>query len=954
MAVQPLEVPLVGGRKATLTRAVRGFPRFVALRIEGGGMPPYTNQEWAPGLPSARKAVARDSNLDETSVAFLSEQAMQWVQQVTAEEESAASAAPVIANAPYGLIHRLISQPASEGTAYGVSTPEEVVQLLKRGGFQPNTVLEWGKENLDRLAILDLDFHDVTKPKPTQQELEFLGEDLSPAPWCWWRTHGGGLKALYAPIPHAPYTAIELAAGAAAQCLTTPFVVTCGGTAELIARTRHPMATHNGRSCGPVRETCPTDRFIILQRFSAAGATEEEIADLMEDQGLVLGQRLDHSFCIIDPDHPSKSPPVIVGENGLYCHSCSGRGLGGFMSWGSIRKRFGMAPSLADSEVAPIMTAVKHLVHFKHVDYLMDVYAPELPSQYRPVLYSALLKNQHNTNGIADPRIAGVFNEFGFVRGYGEWLHAATLMPLTRPLNQADVAVLPSTRVLDADGEQIPSQTRISKYTNNGSLDGWTPIQPARFVPIFGHYNTPMTKDHAVLCKPHVVEGRKQRVSYLPLEKRLSRDLVEQRITEYFPGISFTYMAALIIAMGCAESGMGPVPILWATGPTGAAKTTTASIVLSMFGEEFQNLSEVKEDRLDQLFGESLDMARLVLFDDFAKEPEDYKRLHTFFIRINRSGHSYHKLHFGMRTMPVNSAVLLTDWRKPEFFVNESQFGRRVHMIHLDQLPVSWEKLKRRVEGWWTRTEEMREAAESFFSYIVDDFFPDGDSESFSDKMARLDVPRVVDERNAMGEERVGILDLVYDLVSSIVMSTPMSPVDERRIGRGCREIGWSSEQAIGKACTSLIATLGNVKLNAENLNHVLDPFKADLQRMFDLRERSTFHIKEHGSKTFIRIIQDGVTANSDKLINEQLFKLWPPPATGIPRPMMVDVEQPKLNGHANGNGHAHLAVETAPVIKPTGDFSQYQTMAAGAASASTQPQRVMLPTLPGIPTNRG
>ncbi len=953
MSVTPLSVALAGGRTATIARASRGFPRFVSLRIEGGGMAPYVNQEWAPGLPAARRGASRDSNLDETSVALLAEQALTWAQQTHDAEAAAASSVEVASNVPYGLIQRLISQPVSEAIGYPTSTPEDVVALLKRSGMAPNTVLEWDKRSTDRLVLLDLDFHDAKKPKPTEKELDWLGEDLSPAPWIWWRTHGGGLKALYAPIAHTPYTAVELAAGAAAQCLGTPFVVRCGGTVELITRTRHPTALHNGRPCGPVHETLPTDYFMCLQRFSAAGATEAEIEDVLEEKGFTLGDRLNHDQCLIDPGHPSKSPPVMVTETGLYCHSCAGRGLVGFMSWGSVRKKYGMAPSLADSETAPIVQAVQAFTHFKHVNYLLDVYAAEIPVLYRAPLYSALLKNHHKREDFsADPRIAGVFNEFGFVRGLNEWLHADTLATIGRPLNQADVAILPSVRVLDAAGEQVGMQARITTHTNNGNIEGWAPIQPARFVPIFGQFNTPHTKGDAILCKPRVVQGRKQRVSYLEPERRCSRAEAEQRICDYFPGISLKYVTAIMLAMGCAESGTGSVPMLWATGPTEAAKTTTVRIVLQMFAENFQNLSEIPEDRLDQIFGESLDSSRIILFDDFAKDPEDYKRLHTFFIRINRDAHSYHRLHFGKWDVPVNSAVILTDWRKPEYFINESQFGRRVHMIHLDRLPIGWEKLGRKAEGWWTRTEELRNAAESFFSYFVDEFFPERDEESFEKKMERLGIPRVVDERDSMGEQRDSITDLVYDLVVGICLATPLNAVDERRVGRGCREIGWSSEQHIGKACTLLIATLGNVKLNAENLNHVLEPFKADLQRLFNLRERATFHIKEHGSKTYIRIIQDGFTASTNKFINEELFKIWPPPpATGIPRPQF-ELKAPAMNGHANGhtNGNGHHAVNGAPTI-PVKDFHQFMTPAA--PPAPVQRAEFNLPQFPGIPTQK-
>ncbi len=926
MSVTPLSVALTGGRTATIARATRGFPRFVALRIEGGGMAPYVNQEWAPGLPAARRGASRDSNLDDTSMALLAEQAMAWAQQAHDAEASAAASEEVASNVPYGLIQRLISQPASESVSYPTSTPEDVVALLKRSGMAPNTVIEWEKRSTERLVLLDLDFHDEKKPKPTESELEWLGEDLSPAPWIWWRTHGGGLKALYAPIAHAPYTAIELAAGAAAQCLVTPFVVRCGGTAELITRTRHPKALHNGKPCGPVHETIPTDYFMCLQRFSAAGATETEIEDVMEDNGLVFGQRLDHDMCLIDPSHPSKSPPVMVTETGLYCHSCAGRGLGGFMSWGFVRKKFGLTQVESDDESAPIRQAIKHFAHFNHVSYLLGAVASEIPAAYQRPLYAALLKKAHGE----DPRVGSVFNKFAYVRGKDYWLYADTLLPVGRDLNMADVSVLPSVKRLLPDGETALSQELVSPHTNHGSIEGWAPIAAARFVPIYAQFNTPLSEERATVCRPMVMTTKKH-VMYREPEKRVSQEVAEQRILDYFPGISIQYMKALLIAMGVAESGRGSIPILWATGATEAAKTTTIRIILEMFGEEFQSLSDIPEDRLDQIFGESLEQSRIVVFDDFAKEPEDYKRFHTFFIRLNRSGHTYHKLRHGRYKVPVNSAVLLTDWRTPIWFMNEKQFGRRVHIIHLERLPVGWESLKRRLEGWWNQTPEMLQAAESFFSYIVDEFFGPGDTENFEAKMTKIGVHKVADEAGSVNEQREILGDMVHELVEAIVRTPVIQHGhDEKRLGRGFREIVWGEGQEIGRLCSALVDSLGDVPKNQENLHHVLEPFKLDLHKMFPLKFRATLDIKDYGRKTYIRLIQEsGALRSPIKLINEELFEIWPIPPGGFPRHAQRIEHVPPVNGHANGNGHH--AVNGAPTI-PVKDFHQFMTPAAPPA----------------------
>ncbi len=936
MPVTPLVLSLAGGKTAKLTPAAKGFPERVHLRIEGGGSPPYIAAHWAHGSPFARKQAARDANVSEAELAQLVVTAEPWL--AAAMEDIAADASPDAYPAeldarPYGINQRLLTQKSAEGTPYPtIGTAEELVVLLKRRGMPSETVIEWPKDQLERLTILDLDFHDPsgTKPRLTEAELDQLGYDLSPSPWVWWRTHGGGLKAVYAPLAHASFTATELASGAAAQLLVTPMVVRCGGTVELITRTRHPMATHNGRACGPVHESGPSEEFACLQRFSAAGATEQEVNDLLEQNEMVIGQRLDHSMCVIDPGHVSKSPaPVIVTETGLYCHSCSGRGLGGgFTSWGNIRKKFGLSVTLGDVETAPVMDAVRHFVHFAHADYLLATLAPELPARFRPSLYSALLKKQH---GGTDPRLSAAFHGFGFVRGAGTWLYADTLMPVGRQLNMADVSMLPSVQYLDGTGMPSVNVLAVSLHVNHGNIPGWTPIAAARFVPIYAQFNTPTTADRSVVCRPRLADA-KRRVSYIPAEKRIPQLEALKRISEYFPGISHQYMTALLIAMGCAESGRGSVPILWATGATEAAKTTTCRIILEMFGERYQNLSVVPEDRLDQIFGESLDESRLMLFDDFAKDPEDYKRLHTFFIRLNRGGHTYHRLHRGRVDAPINSAVILTDWKTPPFFTNEKQFARRAHIVHLERIPHNWERLGRKVEGWWTRTPEMVAAAESFFSWIVDDFFPEGDEESFDVKMTRLGINQLAEEAGSVDEQRTILAEVARDLILAICRKPELSKMhDEKRLGRGFREVMWGETQEIGRLCTALVESLGSVPKNSENLNHVLEPFKLEFHLMFPLKARATIEIKDYGPRTYVRVVQEGGgSRNPTKLINEELFETWPPPPEGFPRKnALMDTMK-------------EFSAEPPKNTEPTQDFSQFARPAAGE-----QAQVLVMPSLP-------
>jgi DNA polymerase len=473
-----------------------------------------------------------------------------------------------------------------------------------------------------------------------------------------------------------------------------------------------------------------------------------------------------------------------------------------------------------------------------------------------------------------------VFHPFGFVRGKDAWLHADTLLTAGRPLNMRDVSVLASCVVPDFEGGVAPSQAAVSIHTNNGGVDGWVPLLPYLFEPIFFINNEPKENLSHVRCYPKK-KTTKDRVTYLSPAERMSLDDTERAIEAYFPGVSITYVKALIIAMGCAESGQGDIPILWATGPTEAAKTTTARIVMEMYGEGFHSMSEVPEDRLDQIFGETLEKTRLIMFDDFAKETENYKRFHTFVIRMNRSGHTYHKLHYGERTTAINNAVILTDWRVPGFFSHDLQFARRVHLIRLtNRLQKSWSAMGHFVEGWWQTNSELTKAANSLHSWMIDEFFPEGDREPFSVKMTKLGIQKLEDE---IGQDEVkdALRDIVRTLVTAIG-EAPAQPLDiQKRLGAGVQLVPWNEGSPVGGPCVLLCDSLGSDRRTSDDLRHVLDPFQLELPKMFVFADgvgSVEFDLKAWGKNLYIRLVESGRSNRSKtRRINRELFSTWPP-----------------------------------------------------------------------------
>lgn len=910
-----------------LTAPAKGFPEIVNVVYDDGqgSKQPLNGFKFTP---SASKTMERELQIGPGDYRLITTSYLEWsaqmMERMHAESVESGHEKPT---PPYSLRQRTILQKRNEALEYTeINTAMQFVAVLRKHNLPDDTLLEWGpkerenaEDRLRFLACLDLDFHDPSSTESLNElDLERIGYALSPKPFVWWRTQGGGLHAMYASTPDSLFTAEELAVGAAAQLLTTVSVLRAKGTVEVKATTRHPGALQKGKRCGPLVMSAADTSFAVLARFSRSEATEDEAQEIKDKHGYEDGQRLDHSHCRIDPGHISNGTPVHVGENGLYCHSCMGRLGKGLMTWGFLRRIEGLDTASMRS-LAPIRAAFENLVHVEHVDYLFAELFSTLPDAFRRILYRAQLKKTHEKNPEALMRVEKAFGTFYFVRGMGQWLHADTLLPVGKPLVAADVVVLPSCLRygLDAEGEggftQVPAS--ISVHVNNGRIPGWIPIQAYSFEPIYFVHNEAAEDSRFVRCRPRVRTTR-ERVAYVPREERMPLAQAEAAITDYFPGINLLYLRALLIAAGCAESGIGSVPMLWATGPTEAAKTTTINIMLEMYGETFQNLSGMNEDRLNQVVGDALHQSRVLVFDDFAKQSSEFSRLHTFVIRLNRNGYTHYKNYVGAETPPFNNAVIFTDWRVPPFFSQDPQFGRRVHLLRLDnRLPIGWDKLGRQVEKWWKVTPELTKAACAFHSWIVDEYFSVGDADTFNAKMQRLGIPKLEDEANA-SDTQEAIKELVVQLVAAISEMPPATAEVQRRIGRGSRFIDWdNSNDKVGVACKLLIDSLGKPASGArsrgrnddrtfytpDNLRHVLDPFQLHLPKMYAFKDGVAsveFEIRSWGEASYIRLAEGGRAKRSkSRAINDELFDAWPPALLAPLTPQPVEATPVTLVG---------------------------------------------------------
>jgi hypothetical protein len=888
LAASSSPIPLSGGRSVVISKPTGKWPDCVRIKIEGGGGLTTEIGAWRHTSPNCRKQLETQHQLNDADTTAISAAIVALI--ADDQAAAAAAAAPVTVAPTIIYVHqRQRTAPAATADTYPLDSGERVFTYFSGRCSAADAVASWDCPKL--LAALDIDFHGGAGAPPLHQ-VEVLARELQPQPLLWCTTIHGGLRAIYYREPNFIYDAVELAVCAGLRAADHAVVTSFQGKMEVLTETRHPRSTHDGKSYGPVHREVPNQRLSYLGRFTEAGCLENEVDEIREELGLDNG-RYDHSHCPIEPAHVSQSQnPVEVRDAGIYCHSCAARHGSGFRSWAAIRKARGL-PTAAPSSV--IGDAAKNLIHYHHAAYLMGALTPEIQTHPQPTkdfrrhVYAALAKYWHieKAQAAADPRLDAMFNGFGYARGCDGWLHADTLLGNGRALDANDVGVLPSTQYvgLDEDGVAVAkrSQTAVTQHRDNGNIPGWTPIEPHLFTPVYFQHNR--FRDSRIVRVYPRVKTTKESAVYVDVAHRMNLDIAWKHVTDYFPGIDVNYVTALIMARGCAESRMGKPAIIEVTGDTGSAKTTTVRIVQEMYGEPTSEITGARPDRLDQLFGESLSLSRLILFDDFAKGDsrskdvqERHQMLYHLLLRIGDGVFSFHKLHKGLKQVPMESCVVLTDMKLPPFFVNDAQFGRRVVLVRLDRPVPNWEAMGRQLQGWWRTSPELVEAVNAIHSYICDTYFAEGQSLGFQ-RMAKMIGYNTVKEDLADDDATHAIRDLVCDLVRAIGGASDEPEEVQHRVGRGMKLLSVGSDgSAITVAAKELVASLGDRKLTGDLLKHVIDPFQAQLHLIFGMHTPAMFQVKEWGERTYIRLIESGKSKYSkSRLVNTELFTQWPP-----------------------------------------------------------------------------
>lgn len=662
--------------------------------------------------------------------------------------------------------------------------PEESLRQAFDVLDSKESLIEWTDRN--RLCCLDVDYH-YTEP-PTTEQIYTIVNRVSPAPFCWHPSHGGGVKLYYVAQPG--YTATELAAVAGVQWVEESPTATF----DLVKSTRHPCYPRTLDSKPAPCSSTEDIHYIYgcgdvssLKRILASEIDSDDITEFLESRGWHYGQTLPHTDCPINP-FPYHKDVVFVGEKGLFCHHCQAKGLGGrtpgFVGYGSLIRG-------VDNR---LRNMVRHFVHLDHARIVLHNLYPGIPESILDTIYEVMLKIVHTPD---DPRVSmAMYAGKGFVRMRGHWVTVDGTTPLTEGIPRL-IQSFPSVLIPKGDDGFTVNIPALTALLNTGDVSeyGYYDISYLRGCKIYGQkLPYPRLEVVKVIPRPEFVDCPP---TYLPVSRRMPVEQAWKLLEQEFPGINRTYVKLLICTKGASEGRLAQCPFLLVTGVSGAGKSTTVHIAAGLCG-----------DKADEpIFYPDVMRFRASLMD--ASKTSGFVCVNEVFKMADRCKLSYvqaldpmlsmtedsrsHVLYVGSVPFGRLPVFVLTDIECPVEILQDYQLARRFTFFRLDSAHNWTDTLvTRNIRPHEFRciSAEHTHAADTILSDIIDEYF--SEPMSLQEMVRRLGILSIsLTESKEEGEELPERKELKDRLIKffNAVFHAPL--LEGAHAGRYNNESGW-------------------------------------------------------------------------------------------------------------------------------------------------------------------
>lgn len=633
------------------------------------------------------------------------------------------------------------TQAAFEGTQKEVKSAQDLTTLVS--STATGKLLTWRS---DRFAVVDLDWHEADPP-PANQLVAVVGT-VNPKPAAWWFSRSNGLHLLYGDAENLD--GILWASAAAIDCAQK---FPSAEKVEVIRKTR--------RAGNPVPSVQDVGTALAAWRSVVSGELDG-VDDWLEEHGMQMGGRYDHSKCLIDPDDKSTNPSVQVMENGIHCFRC------GFKGWGSILA--------TDETTGMVWEAARNWCWFAQIGKILeDQYGGRVTTKVLRDAYKCLLSILHRPD---DPRVnLAMLDTQVYRTSGGNWVGKDLKLITQQTMKDTYHKTFPGPMRFDENNERLPDDVETkANYLGSPPLTGIPDLLFVRGARMYGQHLDYPDGTHTY----RVNGGSRSRYPFQYRSDRPTESELKGMVDSYFPAIDFKYLLLCLAARGYAESLPGMPPIILAFGNSGSGKTTTPMIAAAMCDESPSFVPNIEDEgRWSEQFGEKSRESSFVILDEVFKMQKQAV-VRERLIALRRE-FSYRALYVGPVTRCLDNLVICTGITIPDELLESEQLGRRAVAMHLQQRELTWHKKNCGVLlNRWRDDQERAVLADYVVSHVIDRFFSEP-RDFVTDIAAEIEVPTLRDY--AASGEGINFKKLLWRFVQLL------AEAPETDKGKGWREI---------------------------------------------------------------------------------------------------------------------------------------------------------------------
>ena len=835
--VAPLVVVVERHMNVTVTPAAKGSYLVVALGT-------LSERVYRDVAASFRRA-AKTLGVDEATVRA----AVDAYDAAQAAAPAAPGALPLVAD----VATVQVWSPGSEEVQVGAATPlAALLDGIQAAWTRDLEFIRW--DNRRVLAAVDVDVNPGAGF--TEDELGAIVEaNAGPLPAVAWLTKSRGLRYVFVDDAGLGYrlTAEEKAGVFAllAAELAHPKVK----KVELIAVTRRPP--------GGIDSVYDEERRYGVRdlrgRLRASGGdesvTEAERTAWLEEHGMRIGGRYDHSRCPGDPCPTSGTDPISVHDDGIKCFRCAGTTGRGYFSWSWLVSRKSEAHAFGEAQSDPAMAAAVYRVHWAHAELVLAARYPKLTAPLRRYGYMGLLKILNDQDPERADLVAEIMSlRHVALRGETAWL-SEDRDPV--PLSAQAIRGLPWARgsayLADLGGTA-------------GRLPGFSPVRPTRGLvdlPTWDETERTVLLPRyrkATECRPPVREAPE---SHRTLLARLASTL----------GLDPAHLTAvkiLVVGSLLAERAKAAPPMVLLDGASGSGKGLVVHLAAGVFGERPAKLDTVgAADEFDRSLGDGAERGAAILFGDEIGKIDGFWSKSSSLLQT--TGYvSWRAMYRGHVTARLRSLVVLAGSTLPAGLVSMSELHRRMVVVRLPgadaSVSRSWsERLADAYEGVADASQlrttplgtELCEAVLEWGRAYVDGL--GACPPSWIDVAVGLGADALTGEEE--GDQLDAVVEALYEAWRSAPVGAFVSPKARSAFASGWLRANATSATDAAKPVADLIGEfLGREDDSTDRQRSVtvgrLGKLEsADCRRILGVPVR--LRAKLHGRKVYVRFVSD-------------------------------------------------------------------------------------------------